>query len=263
MYFEFYTPGNTWAHKLDAKIKLLFIVAAFIVLFIFDSPVVPSILLGLTVVAYLTSGLEFVKVRPFLLLASYISFASFIVWALFGAGTNGGRVLLSMGPISLRYNALLFAITVWARILTMLLAPVWLLMVTPLEKLTVALVGFRLPYSIAFVVTTAIRFIPTLIGVSMTIKDTQAARGVRFNDRNPIVRFQQYVGMLIPLAMRSMDIIENTSLAAETRGFTGFGKRTFYFASELAWTRVDILLTFLLVVVVIVCLFFRFAGYMG
>ena len=87
------------------------------------------------------------------------------------------------------------------------------------------------PYSVAYAVALALRYIPDLEREYHEISQAQQARGIEMSKRQSLTRRLKNAGaILIPLILSSMDRIETIANAMELRGFGKKKKRTWYMA---------------------------------
>ena len=95
-----------------------------------------------------------------------------------------------------------------------------LISVTNLNDLSNTLVSvLHIPYKYAFTFTSAIRFIPVFSLEMSGIIESQKARGVDFEIKNPFKKFGMILPLCFPLLISSVRKIESTATAAELRGF--------------------------------------------
>lgn len=87
----------------------------------------------------------------------------------------------------------------------------------------------HIPYKYAFTFTSAIRFIPVFSSEMSGIIESQKARGVDFDVKNPVKKIGMILPLCFPLLMGAVRKIEFTATAAELRGF--------YFRSRESCTR--------------------------
>lgn len=121
-----------------------------------------------------------------------------------------------------------FSLVVGFRMLIISGLFIWLLATTRIQDLTAALVRqLHLPYEQAFMITTALRFVPTLLNEAGQILEAQACRG---SGRGISGRLGNYLALLKPLILRSVSRSETMALSLELRGFGrlktgGYGAR--------------------------------------
>ena len=95
-----------------------------------------------------------------------------------------------------------------------------LISVTNLNDLSNTMVKYlHIPYKYAFTFTSAIRFIPVFSKEMSGIIESQQARGVDFEIKNPFKKMGMILPLCFPLLLSSVRKIEATSTAAELRGF--------------------------------------------
>ncbi|MCR4733843.1 MAG: energy-coupling factor transporter transmembrane protein EcfT [Treponema sp.] len=95
-----------------------------------------------------------------------------------------------------------------------------LISVTNLNDLSNTMVKtLHIPYKYAFTFTSAIRFIPVFSSEMSGIIESQKARGVDFEIKNPFKKFGMILPLCLPLLISSVRKIESTATAAELRGF--------------------------------------------
>jgi energy-coupling factor transport system permease protein len=111
------------------------------------------------------------------------------------------------------------------------------------EQMAEALKKLGVPYSFAFILTTAMRYVP-LIGQRIRhIRDAQLSRGI---DLRPRLRnAANFMALLMPLLVQSFVLSEELAVAMETRGFACKG-RTSRRHYRLTWRDYSLMLAALL-----------------
>lgn len=92
------------------------------------------------------------------------------------------------------------------------------------EDLGNALVKMGIPYVFAFILTTAMQFVPVLSRKMQDIMDAQRARGIRLERDWASIR--NYPALFAPLLIESFTLADQLAEAMEARGF-GAPRRTF------------------------------------
>ena len=126
------------------------------------------------------------------------------------------------------------------KILTMVLASLLLNFTTPIDDFLQLSRVLRIPYKIGFIMTTAVRFIPTMENKAQMALDAQRSRGADLDAGGIIKRFRSYSSVMIPLIVDSIRMSENLALAMINRGFGGSPAYTFL--HEIKMARKDYLL---------------------
>jgi energy-coupling factor transport system permease protein len=85
------------------------------------------------------------------------------------------------------------------------------------EDLGSALVKSKLPYPVAFVMSTALQFVPIISRKARMVIDAQRARGIPMEPGWTAIR--HYPAFLLPLLIQSFKLAEELAEAMEARGF--------------------------------------------
>lgn len=110
------------------------------------------------------------------------------------------------------------------RMMVMTMSFLCLLASTRIQDIAKALVDrFHLSVEYAFMLTTALRFVPNFLKDSEITLDAQTCRGYS-NRGNIIKRLKAYVTVIRPLVMRAVARSETLALSMELKGF---GKNTY------------------------------------
>ncbi len=231
-----YYPIPSPVHRLDARVKIAG--AAALVFLSFACGRLSGLLV---LVAFTLLVVYLAKLPPLQLLASLRSVFIFLaVTAVAQLLFSPGRVLWEWGPVSITntgiQNGVLYslrlavaAVTVGA--LTMTTDPLQLL--SGLEGLMAPLRPLRFPvHETAMVLTTALRFLPVLLGKAGEIARSQEARGADFSSGNPLRRARSLLPLLIPLFSGCFRDAEELGTALAARGYRGGAGRTRYRASR-------------------------------
>lgn len=113
------------------------------------------------------------------------------------------------------------------RIIAMLAASAMLVTTTPLERLVAGLRELGLPATFMFMVTTAVRFVPTVLEEFRMVVNALQTRGI---PGNPI-RMMEYA--LTPLVLNSVRRCNQLALAADSRGFSCGRPRTSFTVEKM------------------------------
>lgn len=174
-----------------------------------------------------------------------------------------GRVT---GGIRFYREGLLYGAVQSLRFSTTLAIGCFIVWTTPPRDLLLAFVQLRVPYSLAFMVTTALRYIPLIGSEAMTVVKLQRLRGFRYLRLNPIHTFTGILNSLRPILTNNMRRATQLGEAVESRGFSpavAAGDRTSLRALKMGrWDGglVVLLLTCLLGVICLKALYFLYAN---
>lgn len=133
---------------------------------------------------------------------------------------QNSRVLLSLGEhLHLYRGGLLLGLTFILRLVNMVIFSLLILTTTPLDDIITLLTRLRLPRTLSFVITTAIRFVPELDRRRRMITQAQRARGIDLDGGGPLKRFRSAVAVMVPLIVNGILVADQLTIALMNRGF--------------------------------------------
>jgi energy-coupling factor transport system permease protein len=213
-----YVDGNSVLHRLNPMTKLILSFALCASCFLTrNHAVVASIaLLNLCL-----GALGGIPRRSFKIFASLLKLSALLFFAQVFF-VSRGNVLLPL-PFGLRVTdagvsfSALFALRLVAATMPLSLT----LSITRMSDIANVLVRYLgIPYKYAFVLTTAVRFIPLFTEEMTAIMEAQTARGVEFDTKNFFGKIGLLLPLCVPLLISSVRRIEVSAISAELRGFS-------------------------------------------
>lgn len=226
-----YFPGDSIVHRLDARMKLILVVAVIVLIFIAD-----TLIGNLTVLAFIIFTILLSKVNVKFVLKGlkplwFILLLTFILNTFF---YSGGRELFSLWIIRVSEQGLYNAIRLATRLIFLITATTMLTLTTSpvaltdgLERLMKPLKLVRFPvHELAMMMTIAMRFIPTLLEETDKIMKAQTARGAEFDSGNVIKKAKGMVPLLVPLFVSAFRRADELAFAMESRCYNGGEGRT-------------------------------------
>ena len=252
--FGQYYPSNSFVHKLDPRIKILFLIVYIVAVFLCKNFYALSACAAVFLLIAIFSGvpikslLRSIKAIVFLLVFTAILNLFFY---------QGQTVLFSWGIIKITKEAAYFTIFLAARLfLLVLTSAVLTLTTTPvaltdgIESLLTPLKGIRFPvHELALIMSIALRFIPILTDETGRIMNAQKARGADFETGNIFKRIKAIIPILIPLLISAFRRADELGDAMDARCYTGskirtkYKKLTFGWRDALAFILLAVLLT--------------------
>lgn len=119
-------------------------------------------------------------------------------------------------------SSLEVALTGGLRMFVMTTAFLCLLASTKIQDISQALVEkFHMPYEYAFMLTTALRFVPDFLSDSAITLDAQSCRGYS-NRGNALKRLFAYLAVVKPLVMRAVAKSDTLALSMELKGWAQY-----------------------------------------
>lgn len=134
-------------------------------------------------------------------------------------------ILLTLGPLALKREGLLFGAQILSRLTLLTSATLLLLLTTAPADLTLALTQIGVPREIAYVVLAAIHLLPQMQARAARITDAQRARGLR-TEGSLRVRARALLPLIGPLLTSALHDTEERALALEARAFRAPGPKS-------------------------------------
>jgi len=253
---DVFTDKNTWIHRLNPKTKILFWVIAITMAAIINNPILNGPYFLLIFSIFLSSRPPRWLIKIALLATGFFIFTYSYFWVL---TTREGNIVF-------------WIITDWGlwvglgyglRTLCGLMSLILLFTTTRQSEMVSSFEELGLPYSICFVIASAMRFVPAVLGEWTTIRDAQKCRGAAvvygglIFTRKFWATIKDVVTIAIPLFAGVLRISSQVSLAVESKAFDVEGKtRTQFY--EFPMKQFDWAFLIVSIFIGAVLLYFRF-----
>ena len=225
-----YFTGNSLAHRLDPRTKLILTVLYIVILFCAKGFVSYGV-----VALLLLTGVKVSGVAPRALVRGLKPILFIICFtAVLNLFYTPGEALASFWIFTITKEGLVTAFFMVLRI-TMLIMGTFLLTYTTspialtdgLETLLGPLKRLKVPvHELSMIMSIALRFIPTLIEETDKIMSAQKARGADFESGNLLQRARALVPILVPLFISAFRRADELAVAMECRCYHGGEGRT-------------------------------------
>lgn len=240
--FGQYYPATSFIHKMDARVKILAVIAFMVAVFMvktFHFLGFAACLL-FVIIATIFAKVPFLRVLKSVRGILFFVLLSAILQLFFN---REGNILLNLGFIKITDRGLLSAGFITARITLIVLgASILTLTTTPvaladgIESLLYPLKWIKFPvHEFALIMSIALRFIPTLLDETDRIIKAQKARGADFESGNIFKRAKALIPILIPLLISSFRRADELADAMDARCYSGSKNRTKYKKMKLGW----------------------------
>ena len=265
--FGQYYPSDSGVHHMDARAKVL-LMLAYVVLIFFVSSFVGYFaylvfVLTVALIAKVPLRTLFRSVKGVAILVVFISIIN-----VFFSGL--GEPLWKWWILSVSVESLLHAAKMALRILLLVMGPAILTYTTTPMELTDAIESLLSPLKlvrfpvrdVAVIMSIALRMVPTLMEETDRIMLAQKARGASLDSGNIFKRVKALVPILIPLFVGAFRRAEELALALDARCYNASPKRTRYRVLRLTWRDLVGLLVFgvLLTAIVLNLVLYDFDG---
>ena len=218
-----YFPGDTLAHRLDPRTKLLVTVLYVVALFTAKSFIAYGLLILTLVVAVRISHVGakalFKGLKPVLFIITFTALLNLF----YTPGTEIFHWWIFRMTITMMLRITLLIMGTF--LLTYTTSPIRL--TDGLESLLGPLKAIKLPvHELAMMMSIALRFIPTLIEETDKIMSAQKARGADFETGSLMQRAKALVPLLVPLFVSAFRRADELATAMECRCYHGGEGRT-------------------------------------
>lgn len=237
-----YFPSNGVLHKLDARTKILFLVAFIVLIFCSFNFYALGLVTAFTAVTVLLSK---VPVKMFLQSLKTIILIV-VITSVLNLFYGAGEPIFEWWIFSITLDGIFNAIFVTVRIICLVVVSSALTFTTSptdmtdgLERLMKPLTVFHISvHEIAMMMTIALRFVPTLLEETDKIMSAQKARGADMESGNLIKRIKALIPVLVPLFVSSFRRAYDLAMAMECRCYRGGQGRTRL--KQMRFTKRDI-----------------------
>ncbi|MDR1159367.1 MAG: energy-coupling factor transporter transmembrane protein EcfT [Syntrophomonadaceae bacterium] len=225
-----YIPGDSIAHRLDPRVKIILAVC-YVIALICASDILSYGLAALTLAGAVTAA----KIKPSMLLRGMRGFIVMIAFtAVLCAFMTPGASWVQWGWLSLSKEGIYKGAQVLLSFILFIAGTSWLTFTTsPLQlmegmsKLLYPLRYIKVsPQEVALIMSISMRFVPIMAEESYRILNAQKARGAYIDSGNITQRVQAMVSLLAPLFIRAWQRSETLSTAMLCRCYQSGAERT-------------------------------------
>ena len=225
-----YFPGDTLAHRLDPRTKLLATVLYIIAIFLAKGPIAYGVLILTLIVSVRISKVGaralFRGLKPVLFIIAFTA----VLNLFYTPGTG----LAQFWIFHVTREGVITAIAMMLRISLLIMGTFLLTYTTSPIRLTDGLEDLLGPlkklgvpvHELAMMMSIALRFIPTLIEETDKIMSAQRARGADFESGNLLQRAKALIPLLVPLFVSAFRRADELATAMECRCYHGGERRT-------------------------------------
>lgn len=222
--FEVYLPRHSWLHRLDPRAKLWAVVLAGVGALLFRQIGVLAALLILAHLALLSAQIPVGRLRWLWARLAPLLIVILVLQPLFAPGP--GPALLQLGPVRLTVDGILVGVSFALRAAALTFLSAVLLLTTHSSHLVQGLVAMGLPYAWGLTLGLSMRYLATMVGLFLTVREAQQARGWIIDRGNFVQRARAYVPILVATIIAALRLGDNLGLALAARGLGYPAERT-------------------------------------
>ncbi len=241
---------DSFFSRLDFRPKLFMVAVVTIVAFAWESPVLQLGLALLIMLACLLVGVKWSYIRtvllimiPFyaLLLLTHAFFNRDHVMALKGFESVNQLSRMFTFPENwpligggfATWEGLTYGFNVIFKTLTLTLVIPLAVFTTEVNNMIVAMVRAKIPYKIAFIFSSTLRFFPLLIEEFRMIIEAQRLRGLAMEKMGLVKRVRVYAKVAVPLILGALVKSQQLEVVLQSKAFSGSPDRTYLHESIL------------------------------
>lgn len=230
-----YIEKDSIFHKLDGSIKLLLWICwtAFIFMFMDIRVFILMIIIGFTMLKI--AKIPYKSIKPLLIFivifTIFNSLLLLLVTPQYGSQITGRyTVIFSLTKYKITKETLFYALTLSLKYISLLPITLLFLFTTNPSEFASSLNRLGVSYKVAYSISIALRYIPDVRDEMINIINAQEARGVAFKkgDAGVFKILKNYLSILLPLLISSLQRVDIISNAMDLRGFGKYKTRTWY-----------------------------------
>ena len=235
-----YTPYNTFIHKIDARLKLLFTIILMTAVFLSYGTYITTLIVDGILLIFIFACIFISRIKILQVIKSlkyiWITFIFVFILNILLPNSSFSTEAFNINGFVIYWEAILNAIRILFRLIMMVLLTLILTSTTKSTDLSYAfefyfspLKLFRFPVEIlAMIISLTLRCIPLVLEESLRIKKAQESRGANFISGNIFKRIINFVSLLVPLLLTCLDRAVDMAHVMEVRGYIPNMKRSRY-----------------------------------
>ena len=251
--YDLYRPSDSWLHRLDPRVKLLFALCSCTMLLLLYNLWLMLVALVLIQLLLVAGGVERGRITWVWRMTLPTMLMIAVLWIVFYPGQ--GRALLSFWFIRVTSHSLAEGMAMALRIAALAFAIFTWLFTTSQTELVLSFVSLGVPYQWGLVLAMALRYLPSMANAFSMISDAQQARALDLGKGNPIKRARAYLPITVAMLITALRTSERLAYALQSRALGSAKRRTYL--HRLAFRTTDWLWTVLLLAALALFLYLR------
>ena len=229
--FGQYYPGDSFLHKMDARVKmvlsLVYLICIFFIQSFFGFGVIFVLLALIVAVSRVPVRSVLKSIKPILILLIFTTLLNLFF-------NLEGETLVQWWIFRITTGGLIFSAKMILRLVLLVMGMSMLTLTTTPVDLTAAIESLLKPlnvvhfpvHELAFIMSIALRLIPSIMEETDRIIRAQKARGADFESGNIFKRAKAFIPILIPMFIGAFKRAEELAVAMDARCYKGAKGRT-------------------------------------
>lgn len=140
---------------------------------------------------------------------------------------------IQLGGLYIYVQGLFYGLVQSLRFASCMLAGIALCMSTPADEIFAGLIAIRIPYTLSFLATVAIRFLPTFANEIENVRASMRLKGYKPFKKGLVHTINTELGSVLPIMAGAIRRSRDVADALLSRGFDPLAQRTLY--NRLCW----------------------------
>lgn len=250
---------DTWVHRLDPRVKLMFILSLVLIpLFFTDIRYLLAIALIISPV-WISAKIEIKPILALIIAVLIFSFVAVIFATFYNYDIPTQNILFKLGPLVATDIGFISGCTLGVRSAIPSLVILILICTTDPAELAKAMMKMKMPLTVAFMMLAALRMVPMVTEEMANISTAQTIRGI---DKKGIKgNYRAFKLATLPLMINSLRRSRTMGLAIESKGF---GKRAWKeYYQDFSFNKVDYAVLILTIVLMVGSIIIRYGFALG
>ncbi len=222
---DLYLKRQSWLHRADPRVKILFVGAAILLLLVFKNLLFMLTALFLVHVLHLSAKMPR---RKFIFIWKTMLPIAITIWALWVIFYPTGTPVLEIWVIQITPVSVAQGMVLALRITTMAFVVFAWLYTTNQPAIVRSLVKLRMSYEWGLTLALALRYIPTFQGMYGAISEAQQARGLNISEGKGFQRVRTLMPIFIAMVISALRASDQLAYALEARAFGARGVERTY-----------------------------------
>lgn len=250
---------DTWVHRLDPRVKLIFIISFVLIPLLFTDI---WYLVGISLIiapVWMSAKIEVKPIMALLVAILIFSFVAVIFAAFYNYNIPDQKTLFKLGPLMATDIGLISGLTLGFRAAIPSLVVLILICTTDPAELAKAMMKMKMPLTAAFMMLAALRMFPMVSEEMANISTAQTIRGI---DKKGIKgNFRAFKMASLPLMINTLRRSRTMGLAIESKGF---GKRAWKeYYQDFTLDKVDYVVLLITIIILVAAIFVRYGLGLG
>lgn len=250
---------GTWMHKLDPRVKLVFIIAFVFIPLLFTDMKFLLVITAILVPVWMSAKIEAKPISALIIAVLVFSIIAVVFATFYNYNVPGQKVLFKLGPLVATNFGFISGLTLGLRSAIPSLVVLILICTTDPAQLAKAMMKLKMPLTVAFMMLAALRMFPMVTEEMGNISTAQTIRGIDKKGFKGAMKAFKLAAF--PLMINCLRRSRTMGLAIESKGF---GKRSWKeYYQDFSLGKVDWLVLIATLALLAAALYIRYGLGLG